>query len=172
MEKVPNLVDTVAERFTSLEGPSVYNIVGRYTPPYTSNANGSVERAIRLIRDQLRVMFGSLCHKHNEIFNPKTKIVPWLVRHATYIINRLIAMKSLGNQTRYEVLFGRKYNKKNLYEFLSSVVCAPRERDHSKYKTKMYDQQPLGLYLGRYEKQDTNIVLLENGKIIYSHTVR
>ena len=55
-----SLVETVADRFTSREGPNVYRIIGRYTSSYTSNSNGSVERAIRLIRDQLRVMFGAI----------------------------------------------------------------------------------------------------------------
>ena len=166
------LVDTVAERFTSAKGPNPYNITGRYTSAYTSNSNGSAERAIRLVRDQLRVMFGALCHKHNENFDPKSKLIPWLVRHATYLINRLIAVKALGDQTRYEVLFGKKYNKNNLYEFLIPVVLTPQDRKKSKYKTDIYKQQPLGLYLGRFEKMDNHIVLTDDGKISYSHTVK
>ena len=121
-----SLVETVADRFTSREGPNVYRIIGRYTSSYTSNSTGSVGWLIRLIRDQLRVMFGALCHKFEETFDPNTRIIQWLVRHAVYIINRLVAQKSLANKTRYEVLFGREYNKNNLYEFLSPVVLTPQ----------------------------------------------
>ena len=87
-------------------------------------------------------MFGAICHKFNENFDPKSKFIPWLVRHATCLINRLIAVKSLDDQTRYEVLFGRKYNKNNLYEFLSPVVLTPQQRTKTKYKNDIYKQQP------------------------------
>ena len=37
---------------------------------------------------------------------------------------------------------------------------------------KLYEQQPLGLYLGRVEKADSHIVLLEHGVIEYAHTIK
>ena len=121
------LVETVVERFTSREGPNVYSITGRYTSAYTSNSNGSVERAVRLVRDQLRVMFGAICHRHEEIFDPYTSFIKWMVRHAVFILSRVVAQKLLENKTRYEVLFGREYNKNNIYEFLSPVVLVPQK---------------------------------------------
>ena len=96
-------------------------------------------------------MFGALCHKFEEIFDPNTRIIQWLVRHAVFVLNRCVAQKSLADKTRYEVLFGREYNKNNLYEFLAPVVLTPQNRTKSKYKMKLYEQQPLGLYLGRVE---------------------
>ena len=36
----------------------------------------------------------------------------------------------------------------------------------------MYNEQPKGLHLGRYEKGDEHIVLGENGSILKAHTVR
>ena len=85
------LVETVTERFTTREGPNVYTITGRYTSAYTSNSNGSVERAVRLVRDQMRVMFGAICHKFDEVFPPETGFIKWLLRHVVYIINRTAA---------------------------------------------------------------------------------
>ena len=164
------LVQGVSDRITTEEGSS-FNIRARFTAPYSSNSNGTVERAIRLIRDQIRVVVGYLSHKYHEIFNPNSKIVPWLIRHVIYILNRLVAQKSLNNKTRYEVCFGRLYAKNNLYEFLSSVVMVPKNRK-TNFKMKMYTQQTLGLYLGRYEKNDQHIILNENGIIEYAHTVR
>ena len=63
-------------------------------------------------------MFGAMCHKFDEVFGPQTQFIKWLIRHAVFILNRTVAQRSLDNKTRYEVLFGRKYNNNNIFEFL------------------------------------------------------
>ena len=37
---------------------------------------------------------------------------------------------------------------------------------------KMYKAQPKGLYLGRYDKGDEHLILIEDGTIKHSHSVR
>ena len=81
----------------------------RVTSPQSSNSNGSVERAIRLIRDQLRVMLGHITHKLNVAFGPKTKFIPCVVRHVCWIINRCI--EKTNGKTRYGDMFQREFKK-------------------------------------------------------------
>ena len=69
-------------------------------------------------------------------------------------------------------LVARTIKKKNMYEFLSPVVVTPQNRTKSKYKTKLYEKQPMGLYLGRLEKADSHIVLTEKGNTEYAHTIK
>ena len=70
---VQTICKLAAERFTFENQAKAISTNTRITSPYSSNSNGSVERAIRLIRDQLRVMFGCIAHKFNVVFDPKTK---------------------------------------------------------------------------------------------------
>ena len=51
-------------------------------------------------------------------------------------------------------------------------MLVPQNRTKSKFKTKLYEQQPMGLYLGRLEKADSHLVLLEKGEIRQAHTVK
>ena len=104
-----SLIARLADHLAPNEGSAIVQINATYTSPHSSNSNGSVERAIRLIRDQLRVMFGHITHKLNVVFAPKTKFIPWLVRHVCWIINRCI-QKSNG-KTRYEDMFKREFRK-------------------------------------------------------------
>ena len=87
---VQTICKLAAERFKFENDSKATLITTRVTSPHSSNSNGSVERAIRLIRDQLRVMFGYITHRFNIIFSPTTKFIPWLVRHACWLINRCV----------------------------------------------------------------------------------
>ena len=142
----------------------------RVTSPHSSNSSGSVERAIRLIRDQLRVMFGHITHKLNVVFSPKTKFIPWLVRHVCWIINRCIEKNN--GKTRFEDMFKRDFRKVNLYGFLEPVVAVPENRTKSSHTMKLYKQSPRGLYLGRVENNNQHLIMTTKGLIIKAHTVR
>merc|ERR1711942_255658 len=167
-----SLIDAVVDRYTPAEGQPAIQINARYTAPHSSNSNGSVERAIRLLRDQTRVMFGYITHKFGIIFEPSSRIIPWLIRHVAWLLNRLVMQKSLEGHTRYEAAYGRSYNKNSLYEFLSPVIVVPNERKKSKYTMKMYKAQPKGLFLGRFENGDEHLVLVDDGSIKQAHSVR
>ena len=107
------LVEGVAERFVNFKGTKATQINARFTAPHSSNSNGSVERAVRLVRDQVRVMFGALTHRFQEIFHPQSKFIQWLIRHSVWILNRVLIMKK-QKKTRYELLNGRKFNRNNI----------------------------------------------------------
>ena len=62
-DTVMELCELAVERFKLKHGELAHSITKRFTAPYISNSNGSVDRAIRVIRDQVRVMLGFLVHK-------------------------------------------------------------------------------------------------------------
>ena len=167
---VQKICTLAAERFYFKDGAKAMSIRTRTTAPHSSNSNGSVERAIRSIRDQARVMFGYLTHKYGMIFHHDSKWLGWLIRHACWLINRLVFKKN--KKTRYEDLYGRTFNKEGLHEFLSPVVCVPADRGEESYNMEIKTQQPVGLYLGKHEKTDQEIVLLVNGHLLLTHSIR
>ena len=132
-DTVMRICELAAERFLFKSGKLAHSITTRATSPYSSNSNGSVERAIRLIHDQSRVMFGALVHKFNTVFDPKDKFIGWFIRHVCWIINRAIVKKD--GRTRFEHLYGRSLARKNLFEFLSPVACTVPDRK----KNKLYN---------------------------------
>ena len=125
-DTVMKICELAAERFMFKDGRKAHSVTTRFTAPYSSISNGSVERAIRLIRDQVRVMFGHLVHKYKIVFDQKSRFIPWLIRHVCWVLNRIL-VKNDGF-TRFEKLYGRSLAKKSLYEFLSPVACAIPDR--------------------------------------------
>ena len=167
---VQTICKLAAERFKFEDDTKAAQITTRVTSPHSSKSNGSVERAIRLIRDQLRVMFGYLTHKFNIVFSPTTKFIPWLVRHACWLINRCI--QKSDKQTRFEHHFKREYKKINLYGFLEPVAVVPDNRTKEKHTMKLYKKTQVGLYLGRVERNNQNLIMVEDGNIIKAHAVK
>merc|ERR1711915_350527 len=135
-DTVMKICELAAERFKFKDGKLAHSITTRATAPYSSNPNGSVERASRLIRDQSRVMFGALVHKFNTVFEPKDKFINWFIRHVCWIINRAIVKKD--GRTRFEHLYGRSLARKNLFEFLSPVVCTVPCRKKASYTMDIF----------------------------------
>ena len=78
------LAQGVAERFQNKVGDTPYAITTRHIAPGASNSNGSVERAVRIVRDQIRVLAGHFRHKFEFNLEHSSKPVPWLVRHSAY----------------------------------------------------------------------------------------
>ena len=87
------LIEGVAERFINFKATWATQITARFTAPHSSNSNGSVERAIRMVRDQCRVMYGAITHRFQEIFPNEARIIPWLIRHAAWLLSRVLLMK-------------------------------------------------------------------------------
>ena len=53
-----------------------------------SNSNGKIERTIREVKGLIRTLRASLQEKTNAVVSLDPPIVPWIVRHAAYIITR------------------------------------------------------------------------------------
>ena len=59
-----------------------------------------------------------------------------------------------------------------MYEFFITSSNDTAKSDKVKVQKELYEQQPMGLYLGRFEKADSHIILTQDGTISYAHTVR
>ena len=70
------LVQDIADRSNDNKGTSPQNVTARFIAPGSSNANGSVEGAVSIIRDQLRVMDGTLTLRFDIELDPKSKFIP------------------------------------------------------------------------------------------------
>ena len=179
----------------------VQKCMSRSTAGHSSNANGAAERAIRQIRDQIRVMaahFEEIINEGEEIKDKWFKIKEdhelfiYMVRHATWLINRCAKMTGpyrkpvydettesfqfklvkKGMATRFFRLYGRNYPNTNyIFRFLQPVICR-----HLKDREKTQTPSPLakiGLWLGRSDGYDSHIVLTTAGIVEdFKHTVR
>ena len=108
------VLELTAERFNFKGGEKARSVRVRTTSGYSSNSQGSIERVVRLLRDQIRVMFGAICHKYDMVFPHDTRWLGWLVRHACWLINR-VTKKQSSKRTRFEDCFQREPREIKLY---------------------------------------------------------
>ena len=64
------------------------NITVRQSPAYSSQSQGSVERFHRTLMGQVRTLKARLEANYNISLTSQHPIIPWLVRHAVYLLNR------------------------------------------------------------------------------------
>ena len=60
---VMKLIEDVSGRFVSLKDTQATQVSILFSASLSSNSHGSVERAIRIVRGQCRVMYGALTHR-------------------------------------------------------------------------------------------------------------
>ena len=83
------------------------NIAVRQSPAYTSQAQGSVEHFHRTWMGQVRAFKLQLENNYSTRLTSKHPIMPWMVKHAAYLLNRY-AIHADGNTTYY-----RRWNKEH-----------------------------------------------------------
>ena len=81
------------------------NISVRQSPAYRSQAQGSVERFHLTLMGQSRTHRAQLQQNYDRTITSKHPIVPWLVRHTAYLLNRY-ATHADGNTSYF-----RRWNK-------------------------------------------------------------
>ena len=64
------------------------NITTRTSPAYSSQSQGGVERAHRTLFGQIRTLRAQMFQSYNRTITMKHLIMPWIVRHSAYIVNR------------------------------------------------------------------------------------
>ena len=72
------------------------NLAIGQAPAYTSQAQGSVERFHRTLVGQVRALKLQLENNYRIHLTSKHPIMPWMVKHAAYLLNRY-AVHSDGN---------------------------------------------------------------------------
>ncbi len=70
------------------------------SPPYSSQSNGEVERAVRSVVEMARVLRSALEERWRTKIPPEHAIWPWIVEWGAWLLNRLEVGKD--GRTAYE----------------------------------------------------------------------
>ena len=89
-----------------------------YSPVRSSGSNGVIERGIKEVQGQLRVMKSALDTRVGVDIRSTSNFLPWMVEYASVLINRYLVGKD--GKTAYERLRGKK-SKMLGFEFGESV---------------------------------------------------
>ena len=92
-EYIQNLLKAVAQKLGN-------NVNIRQSPAYSSQSQGSIERFHRTLMGQVRALVQQVTTSYNLTLSVQHPIMPWIVRHATWLLNRY-AMHNDG-QTSYQ----------------------------------------------------------------------
>ena len=145
-----------------------YRLVPEHSPKGDSQANGSVERANRSVKGQVRVMILALEAHLGKKIDLRHAIVAWMVTHAGYILTHYEVGKD--GRTAYERLKG-KTNGVDLCEFGEKVHYMPLKRSggglasaEARYK--------VGIWLGVDEKSSERIIGTLDGTVVGARSVK
>ncbi len=120
---------------------------GRYivesSPVGSSGSNGVVERAIRSVEQQVRVMKDAIEHRTGLQFKPKHPLMTWLIEYAGHLLNRFEV--SHGGKTSYERCKGKRAKTLGI-EFGESVLW--KRKAVGGAMAKMTCLREDGVYLG------------------------
>ena len=141
------------------------NITVRQSPAYSSQSQGSVERFHRTLMGQVRTLKAQLEHNYNIRITSQHPIMPWLVRHSVYLLNRY-AVHADGNTS-----FFRRWNKKHqspLCEFGETVQYQlPTHKDLPKLEPRFMP----AIWLGKDTASGETLLGIAN-KVIRARTIR
>ena len=76
------------------------NIAVRQSPTYSPQSHGSVERFHRTLMGQVRALLQQVSTNYDIQITNKHPVLPWIVQHAAYLLNRYAAHND--RQTSYQ----------------------------------------------------------------------
>ena len=141
------------------------NIAVRQSPAYSSQSQGSVERFHRTLMGQVRTLKAQLETNYDIIITSQHPIIPWLVRHAVYPINRY-ATHADGNTSFY-----RRWNNEHrtpLCEFGETVLYhLPHVKDLPKLENRFLP----AIWLGKDTATGETLLGIAT-KVVRSRTIK
>ena len=144
---------------------AVGNIAVREAPAYTSQAQGSVERFHRTLMGQIRTLKLQLENNYGIHLSTTHPIIPWLVKHAAYLLNRY-SVHSDGNTSYY-----RRWNKEHktpICEFGETVLyMIPTAKHRPKMEARFFQ----AIWFGKDTSTNENILGI-SGQIGKARTIR
>ena len=141
------------------------NITVRQAPTYTSQAQGSVERFHRTLMGQFRTLKAQLQHNYDRTITSKHPIVPWLVRHTAYLLNRY-AVHADGNTSYF-----RRWHKDHRHPLCEFGETVQYLLPTSKQLPKMEQRFFPAIWLGRDTTTGETLLGIAN-KVIRARTIR
>ena len=129
----------------------------REAPPKQHQAQGAVESMNGFVASQIRALWLDVRKRYPEV-DVSHNITPWLVRHASWLIARF-HVRSRDGMTPYRLVMGGDY--KHPVAMLGEVVLGkvPTPRG------KMQRRWVKGIWLGKLDRNDTNVIGTSSGAI-------
>ena len=128
----------------------------RQSPAYSSQSQGSIERFHRTLAGQIRTIRSQLQDNYDRTIKGQQPIMPWMVRHAAYLLNRY-HVHSDGNTSFY-----RRWNKERkapLCIFGETIqYMAPTAKALPKLEQRFFK----GIWLGRDTATNEHIIGITN----------
>jgi len=141
------------------------NMAVRQSPAYTSPAQGKVERFHRTLMGQVKAIKLQLENNYGIKLNSKHPIMPWLVKHSAYLLNRY-SIHSDGNTSDYR-RWGQEH-KTPICEFGEAVLyMLPTAKHMPKMEARFYP----AIWLGKDTSTNENIFGISN-KVDKARTIR
>ena len=103
-EAIKHLAEEVGRVRAAAGGQGRYNL--ETSPAYSSSSNGIVERGIRSVQAQVRVIRSALEEKLNVKVDSQHSVWPWIVEYAAFLLNR--AEVGRDGRTAYERCKGKR----------------------------------------------------------------
>ncbi|CAK0854432.1 unnamed protein product [Prorocentrum cordatum] len=163
--------DAVASIMVVHKGPIEYvnSAVELYldvekAPEGFHHSNGAIENAVERVESLLRALHGELEAKLEVKIGPESLIMPWLVRHAGYLLTRL-AIATDGRAAWGRL--GRAKFKSGRGKLGGAIDCKIQAKDYSKQEPGWGE----GVFLSRRDGSDEIIVGAARG-IEHARTMR
>ena len=141
------------------------NVAVRQSPAYSSQSQGRVERFHRTLMGQVRTLKAQLEANYDISITSQHPIIPWLVRHSTYLPNRY-ATHADGNTSFY-----RRWSKEHrtpLCEFGETILYQlPNVKDLPKLENRFLP----AIWLGKDTASGETLLGIAR-KVIRSRTIK
>ena len=138
------------------------NMAVRFSPAYSSQSNGNVERYHRTLTGQIRTLREQVQQNYNLQIPTDHPLMAWAVRHSAYLINRFL-IRADGYQARW----GRTHNAA-LCEFGGTAMhMVPTPRQRPKLEPRFFR----GTWLGKCTSTGESFVGVAS-RVVRARTVR
>ena len=129
----------------------------RSAPVRSHQSQGAVESANAFVAGQIRTLWADLTARYPEL-DPSHNAMPWLVRHASWLIARY-HVRQRDKLTPYKMALGSDYNR---------PVCIFGEQVLAKVplaESKLSRKWLKGIWLGKLERDDSHVIGTTAGAI-------
>ena len=144
---------------------AVGNIAVRQAPAYSSQTQGSVEWFHRTLLGQVRALKLQLENNYGTHLTSKHPIMPWMVKHAAYLLNRY-AVHAGGNASYY-----RRWNKEHMTPICEFGETVLHMLPTAKHRPKMEARFFQAIWLGKDTSTNENILGISK-QIVKARTIR
>ena len=141
------------------------NMTVRFSPAYSSQSNGNVERYHRTLTGQIRTLREQVQQNYNLQIPTDHPLMAWSVRRSAYLINRFLIRAD--GYTSYQARWGRTHNAA-LFEFGETVMyMVPTLKQRPKLVPRFFR----GTWLGKCTSTGESFVGVA-GRVVRARTVR